>query len=580
MRTTHELKETGGREVTGARWMIWALLPLLLPAGCATVPRAVLTLKPAVADCERTTGYDAIIVGAGLSGLAASKELRRGGRGNILILEATDRIGGRALTLEKGPPIDLGGAWIHGVTVNPLSTVADAMGFDRVTSRLDGPIYLDDGTDVTLLTGAQAEQYGVEAEAFEQRLVVASLLQLGLQECRDNDTLSHTDSDSSLETICQNLEKVANDQVFTYLPKDSAFRYLFEGNVGPLESAVETSENSTVDASSFEAGDDDLLKQGMGTFIEAYGKEEPVCLNSPVTKIAYRDDGVVLEVKNGKRYQARKALVTVSTGVLQAKKIQFEPPLPPSKLKAIAGLPMGNMQKVIIDFKAQPNFMGDTLPNSWVLYQAPDRSVMAFVIKPLGKNIAIGFYGGAQAKAYEQLCASAMGDMPLPPERQPCDEQPVQRAKAALARMYRSNVIAGAESATPLDISQAVDKADIYLTRWSLEPWTLGAYSAALPDAWPMREKLGQSICSYQPSTQEEPAEKDCIKRLYFGGEATSRPMLNGSFAGAHEAGLRNAREMLHSLEVEDQASERRDRPPRAVRGSADLIEGFPSSRE
>ena len=56
-----------------------------------------------------------------------------------------------------------------------------------------------------------------------------------------------------------------------------------------------------------------------------------------------------LEVKNGKRYQARKALVTVSTGVLQKKKIQFEPELPAWKREAIAGLPMGHMQKVIID---------------------------------------------------------------------------------------------------------------------------------------------------------------------------------------------------------------------------------------
>jgi monoamine oxidase len=294
----------------------------------------------------------------------------------------------------------------------------------------------------------------------------------------------------------------------------------------------------------------------MGTFVETFGQGEPVCLNSPVTKITYGADGVVLEVKNGKRYQARKALVTVSTGVLQAGKIQFEPSLPQSKLDAINGLPMGNMQKVIIDFKDQPNLMGDTLPNSWVLYQAPDNSVMAFVIKPLGKNIAIGFYGGEQARRYEQQCASVVGDKPLPPVRQACDEEPVQRAKAALSRMYGGKIAGAEPSAPPLDIAQAVDKADIYLTRWSLDPWTLGAYSAALPDKWQMREELGKAICS--PALQDEEAaakEEGCFKRLFFGGEATSRPMFNGSFAGAHEAGLRTAREILKSLEKEAPSS-------------------------
>jgi monoamine oxidase len=539
-------------EAPKAPLMTWATVLFLLPIGCVTTgAQGRKVPPPAVADCEKTTGYDAVIVGAGFSGLTASKELRRAGRNNVLILEASDRIGGRGHTLKDGPPIDLGGAWIHGVTVNPLTGMADAMGFERVPTNLDGPIYLDNGTTVTVLENEQEKKYTEEYEGFEQRLVEASLWQRVLKEC---ETVAEGNAPETQErnALCQQLKKFAKDEVSAVLPRESAFRFLFEGNVGPLESAVETSRNSTVDAAEFEADPDDLLKEGMGTFVEAFGQGEPVCLNSPVTKITYGADGVVLEVKNGKRYQARKALVTVSTGILQAGKIQFEPSLPQSKLDAINGLPMGNMQKVIIDFKDQPDFMGATVPNSWVLYQAPDNSVMAFVIRPLGKNIAIGFYGGEQARRYEQQCASVMGDKALPPMRQPCDEEAVQRAKAALIRMYGGKIEGAEPSAPPPDIAQAVDKADIYLTRWSLDPWTLGAYSAALPDKWQMREELGKAIC-YPALEDKEAAEEEegCFKRLFFGGEATSRPMFNGSFAGAHEAGLRTAREILKSLEKE-----------------------------
>lgn len=545
-------------EVTKAHFITWATVLFLLPAGCVTTGGPVRKgPPPAVADCERTTGYDVIIVGAGFSGLTASKELRRLGRHNVLILEATDRIGGRGSTLKSGPPIDLGGAWIHGVTVNPLTGMADAMGFERVSTDLEGPIYIDNGNEVSKFSGDLKKPYDEEYEGFEERLKEASLWQRAWQKCRDA-AEGNAPKNSAWDSLCQQLEKLTHDKdvVAAYLPKNSPFSHLFEGNIGPLESAVETLKNSTVDAAEFEADPDDFLKEGMGTFVEAFGQGEPVCLSSPVTKITYSADGVVLEVKNGKRYQARKALVTVSTGVLQAKKIQFEPPLPPSKQEAINGLPMGNMQKVIIDFKDQPNLMGDTPPNSWVLYQDPKNLVMAFVIKPLGKNIAIGFYGGEEARGYEQQCASAMGDKPLPPARQPCDDEPVKKAKEALSRIYGKETIPGAEpSAPPLDIAQAVDKADIYLTRWSLDPWTLGAYSAALPDKWQLREKLGEAICPYDPAKQEEPEKEKCVKRLYFGGEATSKPMFNGSFAGAHEAGLRNARELIDSLEEEDASS-------------------------
>jgi monoamine oxidase len=537
-------------------WMGLATAAVLLHTACmppaAQGPAArSLRAAPAAAatavDCDQTTGYDVIIVGAGLSGLTASKELRRGGRDKVLILEATDRIGGRASTLKQGPPIDLGGAWLHGVSVNPLTGLADSMGMERVTSNLLGPIFVDDGTQVTALEGAAYQKYEGLEEDFVQKLVESSAIQKALKECKDSEEVSarlRTARMPVQEQLCQELKKKANDKSSDYLPTDPQFRSLLAGNLGPLESAVEIDQVSSVEAIAFEAGDDDLLKEGIGTFVERLGQSEPVCLNSPVTKITYREDGVVLEVKNGKRYEARKALVTVSTGALQKKRIQFDPELPAKKREAIAGLPMGHMQKVIVDFKAQGIRLGDTPNDSWVLYQSPSREVMAFVIKPLGTNIAIGFYGGQQAQAFEGQCESAMvdKDKALPPQRQPCDEAAVQRTRAALIRIY---------GAPDNDIGKAVDAADIYVTRWSLDPWSAGAYSAARPGAWVMRDEMAKPISFYEldKGGAEQPRG---VNRVYFGGEAAGRAMYNGSFAGAYEAGLFNARQLLQNLAEED----------------------------
>ena len=59
---------------------------------------------------------DVAVVGAGVAGLAAARELRRRGLA-VVVLEARDRIGGRIFTVHDPRlplPVELGAEFVHG----------------------------------------------------------------------------------------------------------------------------------------------------------------------------------------------------------------------------------------------------------------------------------------------------------------------------------------------------------------------------------------------------------------------------------------------------------------------------------
>src|SRR3954449_11210424 len=87
-----------------------------------------------------------IVVGAGLSGLAAARALTRMGV-EVVIIEARDRVGGRTdgLLLDDGTPLELGGQWLGEGHTRMAELVAELGLATFRTHNDDGELLLELG---------------------------------------------------------------------------------------------------------------------------------------------------------------------------------------------------------------------------------------------------------------------------------------------------------------------------------------------------------------------------------------------------------------------------------------------------
>ena len=139
------------------------------------------------------------------------------------------------------------------------------------------------------------------------------------------------------------------------LPKDLGdWRPAVEFVLGPFTCGKSLDEISAMDFSrALERDADAYCRQGYGALLARLAADLPVQFGVAAQRLLSLRNSVEIETTRG-RIVARAVIMTVSTGVLGAERIRFEPALPPRHRDAIAKLSLGAYEHVALELKGNP----------------------------------------------------------------------------------------------------------------------------------------------------------------------------------------------------------------------------------
>lgn len=304
---------------------------------------------------------DIAIVGAGAAGLAAAEAVAASGLSGIL-LEARDRLGGRAHTIDTSlGPIDLGCEWLHSADQNPLVERVEALGLtvDKTpppwANIADNPVF----------SREERIAFGEAFQAVDARIEAAA---------RDGGP-----------------DRPASD----LLDPDSPWNPLLNA-FSAFYNGAEFDQVSLHDYAAYEDTEVNWrVAEGYGTAIAGLGGKLATRLSCPVTMIRHDGPRIELETALG-TVSARAVIVCVPTTILAQGALRFMPALP-DKLDAAAGLPLGLADKVFLRLDEPEMFPPETQ-----LYSDPHTTATgAYHLRPLHKPMIEVFLGGAHARSLE-----------------------------------------------------------------------------------------------------------------------------------------------------------------------------------
>jgi monoamine oxidase len=446
-------------------------------------------------------GADVIVIGAGLAGLTAARELMKQGR-SVIVLEARDRVGGRTLshTTSLGDVVDLGAQWI-GPTQDRIEGLCKELGVETFPQH-------NKGTKILSLGGAIStyEKSIPSLPLFSLLSLDRTLKRLDAL-CREVPLEAPHKAPRAAEWDGMTVETWKRENVSTWRT-----RAVIDVAIGAVF-AADPAEISFLHFLFYLRSGGGLLRlteitdgaqqtrigPGAQTISKrlAEGLGDRVILGSPVRSIRQDAAGVVVRSDRGE-HRARFCISAIPPAL--AGRIDYDPPLPGIRDQLTQRMPAGSVAKHVALYK-KAFWRERGLSGEAVADKGPIKVVFDDSPADGSHGALLGFAVGSDARA--------LGRRPAAERR--------EAVLDAFARLFGPEARACEEH---------IEK------DWGEEAWSRGCFAGIMaPGTW---SSFGEAL-------------REPVGRIHWAGTETALRW-NGYMEGAVESGERAAKEVIAAL--------------------------------